>query len=766
MSKGVRPRPTERIADFLAALSRKPVPAWGVTALLFLLALLSVSHLEMDHRFNIWFGPKDPITRDYRRFQEEFGTDENLIVVYRNPELFSREELELNRRLSQALSEVPHVARVVSLTTLQVPRVGLFGPSVVPLIPEQRGDPEQLEAWVRSKIILRDNLISADGSATGIVLTLDTEDPAARRSVVDSVRAVTLDPVLSSNRYHLVGVVPILTEMHRVSGAEAGRFVAISSGVMFLLLWVYFGSLLAPMAAVAVSLLTILMTLALFAAAGQTVNMVAGVMPLVLLVVSVSVSVHILSRMNVLGSETRDPDTLSRGAILPILRPCFFSSLTTACAFWSFTLSSIPPLRAFGLFCGIGVLLSFLLAFILVPGLVTVWGRRAPEWKGPGRWDAGAALARMVSGILRRRALVWAVSLGILLCSVVGIMRLTFETDQIKYLEASNPVRADNDQALQWFEGAYSLEILLELPDSVQNRPIHYLELFDSLEKAITDLPEVVAVHSAATAVRDFIPEGLLRPVALAVMARAEAAADSVAPGSGVEFRYLGSSGTRARISVRTPKLGQQEIRGLLGRLDETIREPLAEAGVGYSVTGAILMYMSINRHLTRSQVRSIMLSFGCILILLALLFRDPRLALLGMIPNVLPVATTVGVMGLAGVSMDVATVLIAAISLGIAVDDTIHLLWAFREEAGETRDLAGALRRAVGRVGRPLVLTSLLLVAGFLVMTMSSYLPVVYLGIFVSLNVLLAICYDLLLLPTLLPSVVEEDQGPPPIRS
>ena len=127
------------------------------------------------------------------------------------------------------------------------------------------------------------------------------------------------------------------------------------------------------------------------------------------------------------------------------------------------------------------------------------------------------------------------------------------------------------------------------------------------------------------------------------------------------------------------------------------------------------------------------------------------------MIPNILQVVTTVGIMGLVGVAMDVATVLIAAISLGIAVDDTIHFLWAFRDrQVRGATDLA-ALDLAVRAVGRPLILTSLVLVAGFLTMTFSSYLPVVFLGVFVSLNVLLAILLDIILLPALMSLSFEE---------
>jgi predicted RND superfamily exporter protein len=189
----------------------------------------------------------------------------------------------------------------------------------------------------------------------------------------------------------------------------------------------------------------------------------------------------------------------------------------------------------------------------------------------------------------------------------------------------------------------------------------------------------------------------------------------------------------------------------LMSKLDRVLDPVAAREGLSYFYTGTVPMFVSINRRLTNSQISSFLVSFTCIFLLLLLLFRKLRLAFLGMIPNILPVVTTVGIMGLVGVAMDVATVLIAAISLGIAVDDTIHFLWAFRDRQMRGASDLAALDLAVRAVGRPLILTSLVLVAGFLTMTFSSYLPVVFLGVFVSLNVLLAILLDIILLPALI---------------
>jgi predicted RND superfamily exporter protein len=769
---------TRRAAEFIGRLQRHRKGVLFGTLALAATSALGFQHIGIDNRFGIWFSPTDPTSVNYNRFQEEFGTDETLILVYRNDSLFTPKELRFNASLTEALAAVSHVRSILSLSTLEVPRLTPFGPVMVPLIPDRAGDRDQLRSELLGKAILRDNVISADGTATGFRLTLDTRVEKERLATVDSIRSLVGSPPFDTNQIFLVGNIPIRAEMYRVSASESGRFVAISAAVMLILIWLYFSSLAGAAAAVCVSVLTVLGTFGLFSALGFSLNMVSGIMPLVLMVVSLSVSVHIISRVDSIAGEAavgnaagqrnlaegagedprlpEDPPPLEvifREAVAPILKPCLFSSLTTASAFASFLLSGIGPLRVFGAFCSIGVLLSLGLAFLLVPVVLTLGNRLPGSFGRRRRHDLGRALEGLLEGTLSHRRLVFGGAAVALLVAIIGFGRLTFETDQIKYLHASNPIRVANRVAKEWFTGVYPLEVVLELQDSIQNRPAHYLDLLTHLEEEISALEEVAVVHSAATGIRDFIPEGLFRPLALASLRSPEnrAETEESGPRGITQLRYLNRSGTEARLSVKARWMSNEETRILMAKLD-SILEPVAlEEEFSFYHTGVAPMSVSINRRLTRSQMTSFLTSFVCIFLLLLLLFRSPSLAGIGMIPNVLPVLTTVGVMGLAGVPMDVATVLIAAISLGIAVDDTIHFLWAYRERRGKGESEVQALDGAIRGVGRPLVLTSLVLMGGFLTMTLSSYLPLVFLGIFVSLNVFLAILFDIILLPVLI---------------
>jgi len=751
------------VVAFLSSLYRRRGLVLGVAMALAAVSAWGASGVGIDNRLGIWFSPSDSTSVQYERFRQGFGTDETVILVYRSDSLFSAGELRLNALLTDRLQRVPHVQGVLSISTLEVPRLSFTGPVMVPLIPRAPVDPETLRAQVLGKKTLRDNVVSEDGTATGFALTLDTQDDQVRLQVLDSIRDLVTRPPFHIHTYELVGNIPIRAEMNRVSTAESGRFVGIAILVMMGLLWIYFSSFTAAAAAVSVSILTVLVTLGLFSAMGYTLNMVAGILPLILLVVSLSVSVHIISRVDAVsarGSSQRGLDAQGvepwregtiGPALGPILEPCLLAALTTAAAFSSFLFSGIGPLRVFGAFCSFGVLLSFALAFLLVPLILTLSPRFRGPPRGAGFLDLGPALEGLAQRVVRHRGLVFLASGFVLAAALLGLQRLTFETDQIQYLQKRNPIRVANDLAQEWFAGVYPLEVVLELSDSVQERPGFYLTLLTRMEERIQALPDVAVVHSAATGIRDFLPDGPLRAIALTSLARREVR-DESGDGETVRgFRYLSSTGTMARLSVKARWMNNEETLILLSDLDRILAPLASEGGLTFYYTGVVPMFVSINQRLTRSQISSFLLSFALIFLLFLLFFRKPSLATVGMIPNVLPVLTTVGIMGWMGVPMDVATVLIAAISLGIAVDDTIHLMWAYSERKEAGLPPLQSLNSAIRAVGRPLVLTSLILVAGFLTMVFSTYLPVLFLGVFVSLNVFLAILFDLTLLPAAL---------------
>jgi hypothetical protein len=188
----------------------------------------------------------------------------------------------------------------------------------------------------------------------------------------------------------------------------------------------------------------------------------------------------------------------------------------------------------------------------------------------------------------------------------------------------------------------------------------------------------------------------------------------------------------------------------LIKRIEKILKNELTSNGSTFNFTGIVPLYIHVNQMLTRSQLINISVSFVLILLVFVFLYKNIRLTIVAMLPNILPVVLTLGIMGWFGVPMDIATVMIAAISLGISVDDTIHLIHAFKNNPDKGQPFRIKYYTILGQIGSPLTFTSVILITGLMVLTLSSYLPVAYLGLFISLNILFAYLADILLLPSL----------------
>lgn len=738
----------------LKPIFRYPRTVIFLVTLATIISLFPLARLKPDNSIDVWFHPLDKTFRDYKRFKTIFGNDANIVIIYRDRELFSEEQLELNRRLAQRLSEIGNVRDVISLTNVQ--GVKYQGLSIRPslLVDEQCADPEKcLEEAVRNPVLI-DNVVSQDGTATAITLELNKIDDESNEASIKEIRRILSEPGFERNRYHLVGGIPIWVEMNRISNRESITFVAINIFVIFLLLWLILRSIKCALLPLFVAIISTVCTMGLYAV-HNTLNMVSGIIPLIILVISIADAVHILYTYQ----TVRTSSLSSREAIARVLKelylPCLFTSLTTAVAFLSFLFSPIPPLQLLGLYTAFGVLLAYFLTFTFLPALVVTLDLNSsiPTKKSTSRklrdWllELPPWISRQANPIIFAGGI-------IMVIAVFGVQRLRFETDQIRYLRPANPVRHALDLAQQWFHGIYPLEIVLSAGEKGHFYSIVNLLPVQELEKHITEDNMVETVFSPLTFLRQAgkdLTKNEERGFPLPERNRNLKWTSS----TNINYmqRFLSSEGDQLRLSVRSRWLNSKQLEELLKRLRATVEPLCSKAGLSGYFTGFSIMYVDLNHRLIKSQINSFAISFVLIFIMFFLLSKRLSLAVLGMIPNLLPVLTTLGIMGWLDVELDVATVLIAAISLGIAIDDTIHLIHAYLAHQKTGESVPESLAIALHHVGRPLVFTSVVLIGGFSIMMFSSFLPIFYFGVFVSLNMLFALLYDLILLPALLNS-------------
>ncbi len=703
------------------------------------ICLFQLPKLKVNNELDIWIGNNQTEYNVYQEYIRQFGVDESIILLLHSDSIFTTGFLQKLRLLADTIQSVPGVSEVNALTTLSLPVQSLAGYYEVPLVPDEPVNPDRIKRKALKYRILRDHLISADGKTTAIEVQLvDTRqmdvilgavEEAARKTMSDAAQVVPF------------GVVPMKSEINRLSTSEAAIFLSLAIVIMLILTWIIFRRFFLSGIMILVAVSSIVWVLGLMAALGITLNILLSSMPLILLVISIAFSVHIIAAAT--GPGRSDPDR--KGAVVQacshIFRNSLFSAITTIAALLVFTLTPIEPLRHFGLFAGIGVMVAFVISFTVIPVLLSWWNIPQHHLNHSSQWSQVFSFFDRLSARFYKPVFV---ASGLLLAlAVTGILRLEVNTDQKSYLKRDNPLRINTELADQWLSGIVPVELIFHIEEGIYTDFSRYDLKFSEVEDLLAGIPAVKSWQSYRMLADDFFPaeEGF----ASAFFLTPEVVKESKAL-----RRFVSEDGKTVRITVKTAWITDNQILELVDALETRIGTVMASDSVSVHCTGAMPIFALMGKRLVTSQIQSIALAFLVILGVFMLIYRKPGWSLLAMIPNMLPVAVTLGIMGYLKVPVDVATVLITSVSFGIAVDDTIHFTNTFKRFRLQNPPNR-SITLAFGTVGKPLLVTTLLLVSGFIVLAFSSYRPLIFLGLFLSLNLLLALLFDLILLPALL---------------
>lgn len=475
-------------------------------------------------------------------------------------------------------------------------------------------------------------------------------------------------------------------------------------GAMALLLALFLRHWQGVVAPLGLSGLTILLTLGLYAACGERLNVLTSLLTPTGLVMSLCVAIHLLHA----NAHSREPGVSDREAVLTALRrtfvPSFLTTVTTAIGLLTLGASSIPAVRSFGWFAAFAVGVSWCLGVIFIPPFLMRWplrGTRAAHGFDFGRTVPVRPFARVMVGTI--------VGFGV----AVGATGLIVDTDFVGTLREGHAVRRQLAAIDRVFPGTLSLDALVDVAGSSQ-------ELLETLRASIAAVPDVEGV--------DLIPA-------------AAVAADVAAPPG--EWMWL-----RVGVGHLTSR-GGARLEQRIGRILEDQLDPTApSAGKRWQFAGMFNRIIRDSDQLARSQIRSLALAVITIVATIWIVFRSVRLTVLAFIANVSPIALLFGVMGWAGISLSVATSMTACVSLGIAVDDTLHILCGYRAHRRAGVAAHAAMRATLRATGGALWLTTLTLIVGFSVCATGSFVPTTMFSLLLAMTLAIAWLSDVLFLP------------------
>ncbi len=713
--------------------------------------------IRIDNSLELWFLDGDPALTAYREFKEKYGNDEIILAMVdcRRDGMFSPAMLNAVFHASKALEDDKHnFKRVVSVAL--APYIGLEPDGETLVIEDLMQAPVKSieEAEKIQKRFMDDpfkkRLLQNASSTWAIIIAepVNTPDMDERRpQIIEAMKNR-----LAGFEYRLAGMGVMYDELNQLSIRDGAIFNAVAYAVISVLVFVLYRSWTFLFMVIGAMFFSGMAFLGAYGLAGQNFNMVTVVLPTLMMILSVSDVAYVYN--NFCYNSARVREDHEQGLIYvfsEVLSPCLFTSLTNTCGFFALTASSLAVLRVFGVFAGFACMAEYILSMIVA---VFVLGYIKPEEgltiRRPMEGAVNWWMQRM-PGYYRQILVVFAVLIAV---SIYGISQLHVDTYSMGFLHEDNHVRVDSDKVEAVYGNYLPLEIRLMTGKKDGIKSVDFLK---RLEKTHYDLEAIPGVEKAASILdvlkkmnqvwSDGTEATYVVPASEFAVSQLLMQYDSD-PDGDIETMADFPEYSEARLTVRVPMVSASILREYETRAKEVIAANFADTGVTYKFGGYVPLYSRIISYVTWSQVSSFALAFVFVFGAITILFRRLKALILVVIPNIFPVMFTMGIMGLTGIRLDIATVTIAAIALGIVVDDTIHELFLFYEPSRAKMKPVDAIVDALKESGPAVFSTSLIYSLGFLFMVFASIKSVVYFGVLLSLTIITALICELTILP------------------
>jgi predicted RND superfamily exporter protein len=738
-----------------------------ITLFAVLLALVAtgsgVKELTFTSDFRAYFSEKNPELHAFEAMEKRFSRQDNLyfLVSSVDQSLFSEKGLSLIELLTEEAWTLPHVQRVDSLQNFQ--NTDVDGDELIidnfyrmDELPENLSELQQ-KAINHPDLVLK--TISENGEVTGINLTLflpDGESSQASLEAVDGARQL-LQAIRSDYPEFLIelgGSATSNVTMGEAIGQDISSLLIISFAVMLVIMLVMLRTISGVVLVTALIGMSVLITMGLFGWAGYTLTPPTGFVPTAIMTIAVADTIHILVSYYFHLREGEE----KREALLNSLRinfaPVFITSITTMVGVLALNTSDSPPYRDMGNMIAVGVMVAWALTITFLPAALTILP--APDRfksKGQHRW-----MDTFADRVIRHHKVLFIVMLAVVAgCATMANRNIITERWH-EFFDESFEVRRTVDNIDKSLKGLHALYFVADSQKNDGINQVDFLHQLDEFDQWLEQQPGVVHVSSLTDTIKRLnknlhqnndewfrIPES------------SEAAAQylllyelSLPMGLGLETTMT-SDRSATRLSATLERTDSASIREIERAAVKWAQENAPLLNIT-ETTGLDVVFANLTHRNVSSMLEGTALALVIISLLMIGALRSLRLGLISMVPNVFPALMAYGLWGIIVGHVDTATSVVACLSLGIVVDDTVHFLSKYNyARTALKRNVEDAIRYAFHTVGIALLITSAILVGGFTVMEFSHFNPSRSMGLLLALTIAVALVIDFLLLPPLL---------------
>ena len=812
----------------ISGIYKRIITDFSKITLLFLSALIVFSlyqskNFNLDASSDALLLEGDPDLKYLREVNKTYGTKDFLVLTYSPINKFTNKETILNLQLLKSkiekLSWVDSVMTIIDVPLLKntdenlLDRLKNYKTLAYPEIDRERGFEE-----IINSPIYKNYVISEDGKTSGIVVYLKKDERLEEYiQIKDKYFNQSIESGLSKeekvnykkfikeyedyknlynirNHQNITEIRDVINKYGENAKIHLGGIPMIADDMMsyikndiiifgigvfifiVLTLWFIFRNLkwvLMPLLGCSTSVIIMIGLLGLI---GWKVTVISSNFIALMLILNMAMNIHLTVRFLQLKKEFPELTKseciyeASKKMMLPIL----YTALTTICAFLSLVFSGIKPIIDFGWMMTLGLIVSFLVTFLLLPSLISLLS--SENEIGLKDSEKSVITSTLASFTKKNKIIIYGSTFLIIILSVIGILKLEVENSFINYFDKDTEIYKGMKKIDEKLGGTTPLNIILKFPSKIkeisgkedefdeweeenednEKDKSKYWFTRDKMDKIIKvhdyldSLPEIGKVLSFGSILR--VAEDLnnkeLQSLEIAVLYSKipeEIKKEIISP-------YISVKNDEARISIRIKdSLKELKRNDLINKINFELNDKIGLEKNEYKLTGVLILFNNLLQSLFKSQILTLGIVIFGIFLMFFILFRNIILSLIGVVPNFIAAFFILGIIGLLGIPLDMMTITIAAITIGIAVDNSIHYIYRFREEFKKIKDYDKTLDRCHGTVGIAILNTSITIVFGFSILILSNFIPTIYFGFFTGVAMLLAMISVLTLLPKLI---------------
>ncbi len=812
------------ISKYSIFVIKNPLLILSAVLLVILIASQGITNFKLDASSDALVLEGDESLKTYRENEKEFGDSSFLIVTFKPEfELFSYQSLNQLSQIEESLSKLDGVDSVLSLLDAPIffqPKVGLT--EVADNLKDLRTegiDLSKAKQEIINNPIYRDLIISKDGSTTAMQIVLrgndeydllitdryrildilKSKEPITNErktllqddlesinkriselndnesnfnsSLVSEIRSI-LDVHRNNATLYLGGPAMITSDMMEYIRSDLVVFGVAVASVFAIMLFLFFGNIWFVILPISNAFLTTFVTAGFLGYMDWKISVVSSNFIALLLILTISLTVHVLVKINELQKGSIDNEKSLIDAVEQMFLPCFFAALTTAVAFLSLLLGELKPVIEFGKMMAFGISIAFIFTFSFLPSsLSLIKNNKSKDYLSLHK------ITNWILAISKKYSTYIYLTFTIVFCVLIfGTTKLVVENRFIDYFDEETEIYQGMLEIDKNLGGTATLDIIIKEPSFIASDDLIEDEFFDDslfddesssasgywwnvyslaeleeIHDYLDSLPEIGKVLSVASGIKlaRLINDGEdLNDLELALLR-------SVLPEDIREtllYSYINKDDSVVRISTRVNESAENLNRDeLLQKINNDLITKFNLSEDRFEITGLAVLYNNMLQSLFQSQIGSLLVVFSVIAFMLLLIFKSFKVMIIGLIPNIFVASSVVGILGLLKIPLDIMTITVAAISVGMAVDNTIHYIYRYKKEMKITNSIEMALQNAHTTTGRAIFYTAATIATGFSILSLSNFFPTQLFGIFTALAMLIAFISSLSLLPNLL---------------